>query len=97
LVATHFATDAQGEQIHKKLRYEEFTPDGTRTGKKRFDWLTKYGHNGSAQWKRGLDGASPPLYRQHELASRPNEDVHFCEGELKADLLAALGLVATST
>jgi hypothetical protein len=96
LVATHFATDAQGEQIHKKLRYEEFTPDGTRTGKKRFDWLTKYGHNGSAQWKRGLDGASPPLYRQHELASRPNEDVHFCEGELKADLLAALGLVATS-
>jgi hypothetical protein len=57
LVATHFATDAQGEQIHKKLRYEEFTPDGTRTGKKRFDWLTKYGHNGSAQWKRAASTA----------------------------------------
>ena len=48
LVPSHFATDAQGEQLHRKDRYEEYAPDGTRTGK-RFDWLTKHGHNGSAR------------------------------------------------
>src|SRR5262249_12415076 len=97
LVASYYVTDEQGEQLYRKDRYENFTADGARVpDEKRFDWWRKVGHNGSAQWKRGLDGASPPLYLLHELLRGPNQDVHFCEGEGKADAISKLGLLATS-
>lgn len=38
-----------------------------------------------------------PLYRLHELVSRPQEPVIICEGELCADTLATLGLLATTS
>jgi len=38
-----------------------------------------------------------PLYRLHELASRPDDVVIVTEGEHKADQLAALGLLVTTS
>ncbi len=98
LVATHYATDAQGDQTLRKERFEYFDPyHGKRVGREKdFVWAHKTGHNGSAKWETGIGGQAPPLYRLHELLRRAGEDVHFCEGELKADRLAQLGLAATS-
>jgi len=38
-----------------------------------------------------------PLYRLHELASRPDDVVILTEREYKADQLAALGLLVTTS
>jgi putative DNA primase/helicase len=38
-----------------------------------------------------------PLYRLHEIVSRPNETVWIVEGEKCADAFAALGLLATTS
>jgi len=41
--------------------------------------------------------AGKPLYRLHDVARRPEETVIVTEGELKADKLADLGLLATTS
>lgn len=38
-----------------------------------------------------------PLYRLHELATRPDETILVCEGELCADALVKVGVLATTS
>ena len=66
------------------------------TGKK---WIRPMKFNGNGYELRGPEKPAngKPLYRLHELASRPDDVVILTEGEYKADQLAALGLLVTTS
>ena len=87
-VATFVYTDADSAPY---LRVDRLEPKSFR----QFRWVAE-GEGG--RWEPGKPKGPKVPYRLPELrAAAPNEPVFVVEGEGKADALAALGFVATST
>ncbi len=86
----HAYTDTQGSQLYWRIRAKH-----PQTGKK---WIRPMKLNG-----QGFTFGEPtypkgkPLYRLHELAMRLDEPVMIVEGELCADKLAHIGMLATTS
>lgn len=105
----HVYTDALGQHVYWKTRAKHLTFDSL-TPEQQATAATAAGANGS-KWIRAFhfDGAAfvakepaftggKPLYRLHELVSaNAGQAVYICEGEQKADFLAELGLIATTS
>jgi len=91
--AVHAYTDSTGAPVYWRIRAKH--PD---TGEK---WIRPMKLNGIG-YVLGEPGAEEfpngkPLYRLHEVVARPDEPVIVTEGEFKADKLAALGLLVTTS
>ena len=106
----HVYTDALGQHVYWKTRAKHKTFDSL-TPEQQAATATAAAANGS-KWIRAFhfDGASfiakepafesgkKPLYRLHELVNaEAGQSVYICEGEQKADYLASLGLIATTS
>ncbi|MGH8584786.1 MAG: DUF3987 domain-containing protein [Gammaproteobacteria bacterium] len=88
--ALHVYTDRDGRPLHWRIRLKH--PD---TGDK---WIRPVRMNGAGYELGELEfPGGKPLYRLHDLAARPDEPVIVCEGELCADGLAKLGVLATTS
>ena len=91
--ALHEYTDRDGKPLHWRIRLKN--PD---TGDK---WirpirLTGEGYTlGEPDYPDYPDGK--PLYRLHDLATRPDDPVIVCEGEWCADTLTKAGALATTS
>jgi DNA primase len=80
-VATYVYTDADGNPVARKLRFEP----------KSFSWQ----HWEGGEWVNGLGSVKPPLYRLPEIVA--NADIIICEGEKDADTAAQqLGMCGTT-
>lgn len=91
--AVHTYTDAQGRAVYWRIRAKKLA-----TGEK---WIRPM-RRGETGFELGEPAAADfpkgkLLYRLHELAARPGDVVVVTEGERKADMLAALGLLVTTT
>jgi len=88
--ALHTYTDASGEPLYWRIRARH-----PESGEK---WIRPMKLNG-----KGFVLGEPeypdgkPLYRLHELAARPTDPVLIVEGESCADVLATLGVLATTS
>lgn len=88
--ALHAYTDTKGNPLHWRIRAKH--PD---TGDK---WIRPMKLNGE-----GYTLGEPeyperkPLYRLHDLATRPDDPVFVVEGEWAADHLMKLGVLATTS
>lgn len=91
--ALHAYTDADGRPLFWRIRLKH-----SATGDK---WIRPMRHNGTGhvlgEPEAGEFPAGKPLYRLHDLTSRPDELAIVTEGEHKADKLAALGLLVTTS
>ena len=88
--ALHDYTDANGNPTHWRIRLKH--PD---TGEK---WVRPLMREGACFALKQPDYPNGvPLYRLHELAARPDEPVHIVEGEMCADALAGIGILATTS
>jgi hypothetical protein len=90
--ALHTYTDRDGKPLYWRIRAKNAAGD---------KWIRPMKLNG-AGYVLGEPAADEhpngkPLYRLHDLAARPDDAVIVTEGEHKADLLAALGLLATTS
>jgi hypothetical protein len=87
----HRYTDALGQPLYWKTRAKHPT-----TGEK---WIRAFHHDGAAfVAKEPTFTGGKPLYRLHELVNADaGQAVYICEGEQKADFLASLGLIATTS
>ncbi len=86
----HEYTDNEGNPTHWRIRLKH--PD---TGDK---WIRPMRREGAGfVLKESSFPNSRPLYRLHELASRPHEPVIVVEGEVCADVLLKLGILATTS
>ncbi len=87
----HRYTDALGQPLYWKTRAKHPT-----TGDK---WIRAFHHDGAAfVAKEPAFTGGKPLYRLHELINADaGKAVYICEGEQKADYLAELGLIATTS
>ena len=93
LEAVHTYTDLAGQALYWRIRAKH-----PKTGEK---WIRPMKLNGTG-YVLGEPAAEQhpegkPLYRLHELAAGGNAVVIVTEGEHKADKLAALGLVVTTS
>lgn len=96
-VAMHVYTDAQGLPVYWKVRLKH-----PESGDK---WIRSFSQSGSGfQFKEPnfknvypAGNGKKPLYRLHELGSQSDHDIFVVEGEQKADALAKLGLIATTS
>jgi hypothetical protein len=88
--ALHEYTDSAGEPLYWRIRLKN-----AETGEK---WIRPMMRtsDGFALREPEFPGGKP-LYRLHELAARPQDMVVIVEGELKADRVSALGLLATTS
>ncbi|MEC7118815.1 MAG: DUF3631 domain-containing protein, partial [Pseudomonadota bacterium] len=87
----HTYTDATDQPLYWKTRAKH-----PETGEK---WIRAFHHDGAAFIAKEptFDGKKP-LYRLHELLNADAaQAVYICEGEQKADFLASLGLIATTS
>lgn len=84
-VCAYSYTSEDGVEAFEVCRYEHPTKGKT--------FLQRH-HDAAGKAISGR--GDPMLYRLHELASRPDQEVYFVEGEKDADNLAALGLLATT-
>ena len=88
--ALHEYTDREGKPLHWRIRLKN-----SDTGDK---WIRPMKLNGEG-YALGepeyLEGK--PLYRLHDLATRPDDPVIVCEGEWCADVLAKVGALATTS
>lgn len=91
--ALHAYTDHAGQALFWRIRAKN-----PLTGEK---WIRpmKLGADGYVIGEPDADSmpGGKPLYRLHELAARPDDPIIITEGEYKADKLAALGLVVTTS
>lgn len=91
--ALHAYTDRAGTPLFWRIRAKH--PD---TGAK---WIRPMKRDGASyvlgEPSADHGGEGKPLYRLHELAARADEVVIVTEGEHKADLLSALGLLVTTS
>lgn len=88
--ALHEYTDQDAEPLHWRIRLKN--PD---TGDK---WIRPMKLNGEGYTLGEPDySEGKPLYRLHDLATRPDEPVILCEGEWCADALAKVGALATTS
>ncbi len=90
--ALHTYTDRDGQPLYWRIRAKNEAGD---------KWIRPMKLNGTG-YVLGEPAAEEfpsgkPLYRLRELASNPGEQVIITEGELKADMLAALGLLVTTS
>jgi hypothetical protein len=89
-VASFQYVDEMGNELYVIDRYEP-----GRHGKKK-DFFQRHLVNGKYEWK--MDGVRRVLYRLPEIIkATEDQEVFICEGEGKADILCALGYVATSS
>lgn len=88
--ALHAYTSATGEIILYRVRLKNHS-----NGEK---WIRPFHRNGSG-YKTGEPEFTngKPLYRLHDLASNQDTPVYLVEGEAKADALAELGLITTTS
>ena len=89
--ALHAYTDRDAKPLYWRIRAKH-----PETGKKWIRPMTRKG-NGYALREPEKPDLGRPLYRLHELVRRPDDVVIVTEGESKADRLAALGLLATTS
>lgn len=92
LTHVHEYIDATGQPIYYKVRAKH--PD---TGDK---WIRAFHHDGTSFVAKepAFESGKKPLYRLHELLNGDaGQAVYICEGEQKADFLASLGLIATTS
>ena len=89
--ALHAYTDREANPLFWRIRAKH-----PATGRK---WIRPMRLAGGRYELRepGRPANGKPLYRLHELASGPDDVVIVTEGELKADELAALGLLVTTS
>lgn len=91
--ALHAYTDSAGNPLYWRIRAKH--PD---TGAK---WIRPMKRDGATyvlgEPLAGEADERKPLYRLHELATRTGEAALVTEGEHKADKLAALGLLVTTS
>jgi putative DNA primase/helicase len=83
-------TDKEGNLLFWRIRLDHPTK-----GK----WIRPLSFNGS-KWvleEPNFPKGGKPLYRLHEIVSRPDEEVCIFEGEKCADAFAALGFLATTS
>jgi uncharacterized protein (DUF927 family) len=89
--ALHAYTDLDAKPLYWRIRAKH-----PETGKKWIRPMTRTG-KGYALREPEKPALGRPLYRLHELVLRPDDVVIVTEGESKADRLAALGLLATTS
>ena len=91
LEALHTYTDREANPLYWRIRAKH-----PATGKK---WIRPMKLTGTRYELREpvRPANGKPLYRIHELAARPDDLVILTEGEHKADQLAALGLLVTTS
>ena len=103
----HIYTDTLGLPIYWKTRakyptFDSLTPEqqkatATAAGASGDKWIRAFHHDGAAfVAKEPAFTGGKPLYRLHELVNA-GQAVYICEGEQKADFLASLGLIATTS
>jgi hypothetical protein len=94
-------------QGYKPTGFYEYTDEKENPSHWRFrldhptkgKWFSPLSFNGS-EWvlkEPKFPKGGKPLYRLHEIVSRPDETVWIVEGEKCADAFAALGLLATTS
>lgn len=88
--ALHEFTDQDGQPLHWRIRLKH-----PGTGEKWIRPMQRFGNGYKPGEPKYPDGK--PLYRLRDLAARPNDPVIVTEGEYKADQLAALGLLVTTS
>jgi hypothetical protein len=88
--ALHEFTDQHGQPLQWRIRLKH-----PGTGQKWIRPMQRFGDGFKQGEPKYVDGK--PLYRLHELVARPNDPVIVTEGEYKADKLAALGLLVTTS
>ena len=108
----HGYTDAAGQPLYWKTRakhpthptFDSLTPEqqkatATAAGANGDKWIRAFHHDGAAfVAKEPAFTGGKPLYRLHELVNADaGQAVYICEGEQKADFLASLGLIATTS
>jgi uncharacterized protein (DUF927 family) len=89
--ALHTYADRDAKPLYWRIRAKH-----PETGKKWIRPMTRTG-NGYALREPEKPALGKPLYRLHELVRRPGVVVIVTEGESKADRLAELGLLATTS
>jgi len=89
--ALHAYTDREANPLYWRIRAKHPV-----TGKK---WIRPMKLTGTGYELREPEKPAngKPLYRLHELACRPDDVVILTKGETKADQLAALGLLVTTS
>jgi len=87
LVATYTFSDAMGEPIAEKRRYQ--FPDGAKT----FEIFLPGSPNPGLQ---GMKNNEIPIYNLPSILNSPNESVYIVEGEKMADACIEQGLLATT-
>jgi putative DNA primase/helicase len=88
--ALHEYTDTKGKPLHWRIRLKN--PD---TGDK---WIRPMKVNGEGYMLGEPDyPEGKPLYRLHDLATRPDDVVTVVEGEWCADALIKIGVLATTS
>ena len=89
--ALHTYSDREANPLYWRIRAKHPV-----TGKK---WIRPMHLTGNGYELREPEKPAngKPLYRLHELASRPDDVVILTEGEYKADQLAAFGLLVTTS
>jgi hypothetical protein len=89
--ALHVYADRDANPLYWRIRAKH-----PATGKK---WIRPMTLTGTGYELREPERPAngKPLYRLHELAARPDDVVVLTEGEYKADQLAALGLLVTTS
>ena len=88
--ALHEFTNSAGEPLYWRIRCKH-----PGTGQKYIRPMQRFGDGFKQGEPKYPDGK--PLYRLHDLALRPDDEVIVTEGEHKADMLAALGLLVTTS
>ena len=88
--ALHEYSDRDGKPLHWRIRLKN--PD---TGDKWIRPIRLTGEGYTLGEPEYPDGK--PLYRLHDLATRPDDPVIVCEGEWCADALAKAGALATTS
>lgn len=86
--ALHTYTDAKGEALYWRIRAR--LADGEK-------WIRPMRRNGdSCELGEPVFPEGKPLYRLHDLAAHPSAPCWYVEGEICADALARIGLLATT-
>ena len=88
--ALHGYTNTHGNPMHWRIRLKH-----PKTGEK---WIRPLMRDGAGFALKQPDYPNGvPLYRLHELTARLDEPVHIVEGEMCADALAEMGILATTS
>ncbi len=91
--ALHTYTDRNGKPLYWRIRAKN-----GKSGEKWIRPMKRHGDGyalGEPTSEEHPEGK--PLYRLHDLAARPGDVAIVTEGEHKADKLAALGLLVTTS